>query len=99
MTVDSPAAQMPIVQPSMDSTPQSMPSAVEPSEKEALMGPLQILFSGLVAGVAIGVGITKKWMNDRLKMERAAAGLLHGAEDNLELGALRSRQAAVEMNA
>merc|ERR1719171_3410243 len=66
----------------MDAALRSMPLAVAPRDGEALMGPLQILFCGLAAGVAIGATIMKQWIDVRPSKR---------VEDSLELGMVPAR--------
>lgn len=106
------AQQMPIGQPSMDSSPPFLPPAAEPSKTETLMGPVQLLFWGVAASVAIAMTVTRKEIIDRLQnlggdsVEGGAASLrpsvttiASAAEDSLELGMLPARAGAPTMMA
>merc|ERR1719387_372883 len=66
----------------MDTTPQSLPPGVAPSDTKApLMGPLQVLFLGLAASVAIGVTVTRKRSSERVQND-----MEDSPDGGLELG-------------
>merc|ERR1719387_1972782 len=65
-------------------TPVDSPSAAEPSEKQAFFGPLQMLFWGLAASIAIGVTIARKRVFDR--QQHSGGTEFTGTDNSLELG-------------
>merc|ERR1719171_875850 len=90
MIENFPGAQMPIGQPSMDTTLQSLPPAANPTHTVDLMGPLSGFFLGLAASLAVVVTFARKQVNGRLQNAESLDGSA-GAEENLELGMLPRR--------
>lgn len=85
-----------IGQPSMDTTPQSLPLVVEPSKEETFTGPQQnnVLFGGLgayLASVAIGVTMMRR------RIVVIPNKLRHGAAGRLFVGMLPGRAGVLTM--
>jgi len=81
----------------MHTTPQFLPLAVEPSEKEVLMTPLYIVFCGLAASVVIGLTIARKRISDPPVQNTGNSALRNGVEGSLELSMHPGRAGEVRM--
>merc|ERR1719375_1300198 len=87
----------------MESTLQYAPLAVEPSGTQAFMRPLSAFFFGMATSIAVGVTMTRKWLNGSLQNSENLLGVggqtmrpsmttqLNVAESAAELGMLQRR--------